>query len=158
MDDGSSETEGRKQSNVYPIQRGDDAMANEKTCEHPRERIDVEQLEPLDDGTPVLRAKCRDCGLEATEPLSVTYAPRPAEVGGRWLPLVKERGSVAVCACCGRPLFPKLHASPLVLFCRDEAGDVIGQVDVCWQCEAEDDLVDVLTRVFGRVEEETTER
>jgi hypothetical protein len=127
-------------------------MTGEPKCKHPQDGIEIEELEPLEDGTAVLRARCPECGLAVTEPLKVTYAPRPVEVGGRWLPLVKERGNLAVCSCCGRPLFPDLHSSPLVLFCRDEAGEVVGEVDVCWRCEVEEDLAEVLARAFGRPE------
>jgi len=102
-------------------------------CAHPR--VEIIELDPLEDGTPVLRARCTTCGRVEVEPLTVEYAPRPVQVGDRWLPMVTRRANLAVCAGCGRLIFPELSPVPIVLFVRnDNTGEVVGEVDLCQKC------------------------
>lgn len=105
------------------------------SCTH--SQIEVDELEPLGDGTPVLRGRCAVCGYTEVEPLNVEYAPQPVRVGDYWLPMVTRRGNLSVCAFCGQPIFPIMGLTPVVLFVRNEdTGEIVGEVDLCLSCEA----------------------
>ncbi len=95
-------------------------------CDHPR--IIVEEWGPLPDGTPVIRGQCLDCGTTDLQVVDVEYAAHPVRVGARWLPVTVKRGGLAICAVCGRPIFPDLSPSPIVL----SVGN--GRIDLCPAC------------------------
>lgn len=103
----------------------------------PHSQIVVDEIDPLGDGTPVLRGQCAVCGYTEVEPLNIEYAPQPVRVGDYWLPMVTRRGNLAVCAFCGKPIFPVMSLSPVVLFVRnDDTEEIVGEVDLCLACES----------------------
>jgi hypothetical protein len=106
---------------------------SDSECGHPQ--VEVVELSPLENGTPVLQGRCLACGETDLEPLRIEYAPRPLQIGDRWYPMVTNRAGLAVCAACGRLIFPDLSPVPVILFVRDEdTGEVVGEVDFCERC------------------------
>jgi hypothetical protein len=101
-------------------------------CDHPL--IDVKQKEPSPDGTVVLTVKCLCCGATDTGRMSVEYSTQPVLLARRWYPMITRRGTLTVCARCGRPIFAEFEV-PVVLFIKDDdSGDVVGEVDFCQSC------------------------
>lgn len=103
------------------------------TCLHPR--VEIVELETREDGLPIFRALCNDCGRTELGTLKVRYRPEPVRVHDRWLPVVAERGDWAVCARCGRVIVPGMHKPAIVVPVRivhDER--LFGEVDFCTGC------------------------
>ena len=110
---------------------------NEQLHSFPNQEIKIDEIDPLGDGTPVLRGRCAVCGYTEIEPLNIEYTPRPVRVGDYWLPMVTQRGNLTVCAFCGQPIFPSMGLDPVVLFVRNEdTGEVVGEVDLCLACKS----------------------
>lgn len=107
-------------------------IEEQEFCDHPN--VEVTQLAPLDDGTPVLQGRCLTCGFEEIEPMAVKYAPGPFHVANVWLPVTVLRGDLAICANCGAPIFSILHPVPMTIFLEGNSDVVFGQIDLCRRC------------------------
>lgn len=105
------------------------------SCKHPVSDSRVEVVEKRSDGTRVLQATCSVCAQTSKpEPMTVQYRPDPVQIGFRWFAMVDERGELAICGLCGRPIFIDFHPNPIIAFIHDEEGFCVGQVDLCREC------------------------